>query len=153
MGRHPGEILRDEFMVPLALNANRLASGLGVNRSTVGRLLSGKQRLTPELAARLGAFFQVPARWWLLMQAEFDSWLSENDPALVADVAPMQLDHDVLLTPTGVLRLAAAPTAVAKPVSLKVHEAGRTDESVNGKRSVREVRFENGSVALIGADS
>ena len=142
MIRHAGEILRDDFLAPLGLKANRLASGLGVNRSTVGRLLSGKQRLTPELAARLGAYFGVPARWWLVMQAEFDAQLAELDPEIVADVTPVKLGRDVLLTPAGVLKLAE--------LTPKTAEIGPQAASDGGRR-VRQVRFDNGSVALIGA--
>ena len=50
MAKHPGLILFEEFMTHLAITANRLAKGTGVNRSTIGRLIAGDQRLTPEMA-------------------------------------------------------------------------------------------------------
>ena len=151
MSRHPGEILKSQFLGPLGLNANRLAIGLGVNRSTVGRLLAGEQRLTPELGARLGAFFGVPARWWLLMQAEYDAQVVEGS---ISGIEPMDFGPEVLLTPNGVMRLvtgeAAGPSATS-PLSVGVPEksgAGANEPA----GTVRRVEFSNGSVALLGGD-
>lgn len=129
MSAHPGVVLRAGFLEPLGLTASALARGLGVHRSTVGRLLAGDQPLTPELAARLGAFFDVPARWFILMQAEHDAARVAEDPAVAEGVVPWSPDPDVLLTPRGVRRL---DTPAEK-------EAG----------GVREVRYANGSVALV----
>lgn len=157
MSRHPGTVLLDEFLTPLGLNANRLAEGIGVHRSTVGRVLAGEQRLTPEFAARLGAYFGVPAKWWLLMQAEHDATTLDDHARSVAAVKPLKLPADVLLTPNGVMRLSAPrrqDQAAVRPVSLS---AGRRAETVDlapaGSRRVREVRYANGSVALVGDES
>ncbi|MEQ1567315.1 MAG: HigA family addiction module antitoxin [Myxococcota bacterium] len=134
MGKHPGLILREGFMEPLGIHASRLAAGTGVDRSTISRLLAGDQPLTPPMAARLGAYFGVPARWWLLMQAEYDAADVAARPELVRGVVPLEPNPDVLLTPTGVLRLDVAPPAV--------DEGGE----------VRTIRYDNGSVGLIGDD-
>ena len=70
--RHPGEVLRDNYLVPLGLSQAELAKGLCVDRSRVSRLLSGETALTPDTAVRLGLFFETPARWWLDLQTEYD---------------------------------------------------------------------------------
>ncbi len=152
MTRHPGQILLEDFLTPLGLNANRLAVGLGVNRSTVSRLLAGQQPLTPAMAARLGAFFHVPARWWLLMQAEHDAAMVSADPTLVEGVTPMAPDPDVLLTPTGVLRLAPPLNDRQEPVTITGDELQDLPEvrSQPAPREVREVRYAGGSIALVG---
>ncbi len=153
----PSQILLEDFMTPLKLTANRLAKGLRLNRSTVGRLVAGTQRITPSMAARLGAFFNVPARWWLLMQAEYDALhLARHPPAL--GITPLDLDPTVLLTPSGVLRLGDLPEddpAEAQPLSISIQElsAGdppQGDHAESEPRVVRTVRYENGSVALVG---
>jgi antitoxin HigA-1 len=121
-------------MEPLGIHASRLAAGADVDRSTISRLLAGDQPVTPAMAAKLGAYFGVPARWWLLMQAEYDAADVAARPELVRGVVPLEPNADVLLTPTGVLRLDAAPPAADRG------------------REVRTVRYDNGSVGLVGDD-
>ena len=154
MVKHPGQILLEEFMTPLAISANRLARGTGVNRSTIGRLIAGEQRLTPEMAARLGAFFSVPPRWWLLMQAEFDASEIATRPELRDGVVPMEADPDLLLTPTGVLHLDDVACIEPEPppsIPRKALEAlPQDDAEPPGIRRVRVVRYANGSLALVG---
>jgi addiction module HigA family antidote len=134
MPRHPGLILREAFMEPLGIHASRLAAGTCVDRSTISRLLAGEQPITPAMAAKLGAYFGVPARWWLLMQAEYDAADVAVRPELVRDVLRLEPNPDVLLTPTGVLRLDAPRPAPEK------------------RREVRTIRYDNGSVGLVGDD-
>jgi len=155
MTRHPGEILSEDFLAPLGLNANRLSVGLGVNRSTISRLLCGQQPITPAMAARLGAFFQVPARWWLLMQAEYDAAMVSEDPTLTKGVTPMDPDPDVLLTPKGVLRLAPpVDSSPAEPISLSRSEiAALPEHSPQPRRRIRTVHYEGGAIALVGDDA
>jgi addiction module HigA family antidote len=154
MIKHPGRILFEDFMTPLAISANRLATNAGVNRSTIGRLIAGDQRLTPEMAARLGAYFGVPPRWWLSMQAEFDDAELAARPELRDDVIPWEADPDLLLTPTGVLRLDAVGVAEREPPSSIPRAALEAIPQGAGSppdlRNVRVVRYENGSLALVG---
>jgi antitoxin HigA-1 len=154
MTPHPGAVLAEEFMAPLGLNASRLAAGLGVHRSTVGRLLAGEQRVTPEFAARLGAFFGTPARWWLLLQVEYDADVVTPAAEVLDEVTRLELPSDVLLTPKGVVRLGPSEDpnpGPRQPVSLVVggeHEV--RGEPADERRRVRQVRYENGAVALVG---
>lgn len=155
MTQHPGQILREAFLEPLGINASALATGSGVNRSTISRLLAGKHPITPAMAARLGAFFQVPARWWLLMQAEYDAQEVSGKPELIKGVAPLEPDPDVLLTPSGVLRLAPAPPSEERPLSISRASLDALPEvpSRPAKRTVQTVQYENGAIALIGDGS
>ena len=73
MAPHPGHVLRDAFLAPLGLSLAEFARGLGVEGGTVERLLEGALDLTPGMAARLGRYFQVPALWFLQMQAVYDA--------------------------------------------------------------------------------
>ena len=154
MVNHPGQILFEDFMTPLAISANRLAKRTGVNRSTIGRLIAGEQRLTPEMAARLGAFFGVPARWWLLMQAEFDASELAARPELGDGVVPLEADPDLLLTPTGVIRLDDEASPEPEPLLSIPRRAleilPQDDTEPPESRRVRVVRYANGSLALVG---
>ncbi len=157
MIEHPGRILFEDFMTPLSVTANHLAKQIGVNRSTIGRLIAGEQRLTPEMAALLGAYFGVPARWWLLMQAEFDEHEIAACPELWEGVTPWKSDPDLLLTPKGVIHLDAPDVTEPEPqpsLPRMALEAIPLDaEASPGHRRVRVVRYENGSLALVGEAS
>lgn len=69
---HPGEVLRNLFMNPLGITAYRLSKELGVTPITVSHLLRGKRAVSATMAARLGVFFDVPACYWLHLQANHD---------------------------------------------------------------------------------
>jgi len=153
MIKHPGRILFEDFMTPLEITSNHLANNLDVNRSTIGRLIASEHRMTPEMAARLGAYFGVPARWWLLMQAEFDAQEVAAYPELYEGVTPMEADPDVLITPKGVLHLDAPENAEPEspPPSLPREALEKLPQgSPPKRREVQIVRYENGSVALVG---
>ena len=69
---HPGEILREEFMVDYALDASALASALGVAVSELAPVLSERAPVTPDLAIRLGRAFGTSAQYWMNMQVRRD---------------------------------------------------------------------------------
>ena len=133
--QHPGRQIEERFLKPLGIRASQLARALGVDRSTVSRLLSGQQPITPSMAARLGVCFGVPARWFLLMQAEYDAACVEADPELASDATPIEVDPDWLLTPDGAMSLVAEGSSEEAPAA------------------VRTVRLENGAVALLSEAS
>jgi len=153
MAEHPGERLRQGFMEPLGLSASALARGVGVHRSTVSRLLAGTQSLTPELAHRLGQYFDVPPRWWLEMQLDYDVALL-HESGSVPTVQPLNLPKTVLLTPNGVLDLTAPPLQPhPEQVGVGANQPAELDGAqASSPTGVREVRFENGSLALLGSD-
>ena len=150
---HPGTALLENFMRPLGLTANQVALGLGVNRSTVGRLIAGVQRITPQMAARLGAYFQVPAKWWLQMQTGFDAAEIARRPSLREGVTPLELDCSLLVTPSGVLQL-DEPEGPEPPLSIAGSEFESSSvTSTPQAREVTEIRYESGSIALVGSGS
>jgi len=69
---HPGEMLREEFMVPLKLSAGKLAKALGVPRSRIERLVREETGITVDTAIRLGRYFQTSAQIWLNMQSIYE---------------------------------------------------------------------------------
>ena len=155
MSTHPGRTLHDKFMRPLSINRNQLAKGLGVNRSTIGRLIDEQQRMSLDMAARLGAYFMVPPRWWLLMQAQFDAHIVESNPDLAQGVTPMEFNPDVILTPNGVLQLDEAElNRTPPPPSISRDElSDRPSGSEAEERNVQVVQYDSGSIALVGAES
>ncbi|WP_413988800.1 HigA family addiction module antitoxin [Labrys okinawensis] len=69
---HPGEILREEFLVPLRLKPYSLARELHVPRTRIERLAAEKSPVTPDTALRLAKFFDTTPEFWMNMQAGFD---------------------------------------------------------------------------------
>ncbi|MEM1347176.1 MAG: HigA family addiction module antitoxin [Myxococcota bacterium] len=151
MSRHPGTILRDDFMDPLGLTGAELSRGLGLSRSTISRLLDAQSKLTPSMAARLAAFFGVPARWWLQMQLAWDVHLIEQNPGLSYGVERLELDDSVLLTPDGVLDLSDTPLEEASPVSISLSNRAPLG-ATEARRQVHHVVYDNGSIALVGEE-
>jgi len=69
---HPGEILMEEFLKPLALTEYRLAKGLRVPARRINEIVHGKRAITADTALRLGRFFRNSPRFWLNLQTGFD---------------------------------------------------------------------------------
>ena len=69
---HPGEILLEEFLKPMALSQNRLALDIRVPARRINEIIQGKRRITPDTALRLGLFFSMEPRYWLNLQTEYD---------------------------------------------------------------------------------
>ena len=69
---HPGEVLLEEFLKPLALSQNRLALRLGVPPRRINEIVLGKRRITADTALRLGRYFDTTPQFWLGLQADYD---------------------------------------------------------------------------------
>lgn len=70
---HPGEILREDFMVPMGLTAGALAKAMGlVDRTRVERLSRERQPVTADTAIRLAAVFDTSAQFWINLQTQHD---------------------------------------------------------------------------------
>ncbi|HQH74129.1 MAG TPA: HigA family addiction module antitoxin [bacterium] len=68
----PGSILLTEFMEPLGLSQNKLARELDVPAARVNSIIRGTRRITPDMALRLGRFFQTGPELWLNLQQRYD---------------------------------------------------------------------------------
>jgi addiction module HigA family antidote len=84
---HPGEILLEEYLVPLGLSQNALARSLGITPKTVSEIVLRKRGISPEMSIRLGKFFGQSPRFWLNLQTEHDfRRASRHEKALTARV-------------------------------------------------------------------
>jgi addiction module HigA family antidote len=75
---HPGEILREEFRLPLKLTQSLVADKLHVSFKTVNAIENGRQSITTEMAVRLGILFSTTADLWINLQKTYDLWEVEN---------------------------------------------------------------------------
>ncbi len=69
---HPGEILFEEFMVPLDISINRLARNIDVPPGRISAIVNGKRAITADTALRLAQYFGTSSEFWMGLQSEFD---------------------------------------------------------------------------------
>ncbi len=69
---HPGEILKEDFMVPLKLTQMELARALKTSFRTINEILNEKRNISPEMALRLARYFGTTPDVWLGLQADYD---------------------------------------------------------------------------------
>jgi len=74
----PGEILFEEFMVPMDLTAYRLAKEINVPAQRIGEIIKGKRGITADTDLRLSRFFGLSAGYWLRAQAAHDLQVTES---------------------------------------------------------------------------
>lgn len=69
---HPGEVLLEEFMLPMEITAYRLSKSINIPQTRISEILKGKRRITADTALRLGKFFGNSAKFWLGLQDDYD---------------------------------------------------------------------------------
>ena len=69
---HPGEVLREDYLVPLGLSINALAVALGAPATRIHEIVKERRAVTADTPARLARYFGGDAASWLVMQANFD---------------------------------------------------------------------------------
>jgi addiction module HigA family antidote len=69
---HPGEVLREDFIVPLGLSAHALAKELGVPATRIHEIVKERRAVTADTAERLARYFGGDAASWLALQANYD---------------------------------------------------------------------------------
>jgi addiction module HigA family antidote len=77
----PGELLWEEFMVPMGLSRYRLAKEIGVPAPRIGGIVSGKRAVTADSDLRLCRFFSLSDGYWLRAQAAFDIEVAQRELA------------------------------------------------------------------------
>jgi addiction module HigA family antidote len=75
---HPGEFIRDIYLVPYGLSIRALAENLGVSASTVARIINGHSGVSPEMALRLSKAIGRSPESWLAMQHNYDLWQAKQ---------------------------------------------------------------------------
>ena len=69
---HPGEILQEEFLVPLEISAYRLAKDTFLPQTRISEIIKGRRRITADTALRLSRYFGNSAKFWLGLQDDYD---------------------------------------------------------------------------------
>ena len=79
---YSGEVLKEEFLLPLGISAYRLAKDTGLPQTRISEILREKRRITADTALRLGKYFGVSPRFWLGLQDDYDL---EEERATIGD--------------------------------------------------------------------
>ena len=69
---HPGEVLKEEFLVPLEISAYKLSKDTGIPQPRISAIIKGTRRITADTALRLSKYFGNTAKFWLGLQDDFD---------------------------------------------------------------------------------
>jgi addiction module HigA family antidote len=91
---HPGEILREEFMVPLGLSMNRMAMDLRVPVTRIADIVNRRRGITADTALRFARYFRNSAAFWMNLQTRYDLEMAEEEIAAIVDrdVRPLELE-------------------------------------------------------------
>lgn len=92
---HPGEILSEEFLIPLGISQYRLAKDITVSPRRINEIVHGKRAISANTALRLSRYFGLSERFWLNLQARFDLETEKNklDGRLEPEVKVLKLNH------------------------------------------------------------
>ena len=69
---HPGEILSEDFLVPLGISPYRLAKDTRIDQKRISDIIHGRRAISPDTALRFGRFFRTSPQFWLNLQAHHD---------------------------------------------------------------------------------
>ena len=69
---HPGEILQEEFLIPMRISAYRLSKSIGVQQTRISLIIKGQRGITADTAMRLSKYFGTTPEFWMNLQREYD---------------------------------------------------------------------------------
>ena len=96
---HPGEMLREEFLLPLGLSANALALAIGVSATRIGEIVNERRSITGDTAIRLGQYFRVGPEFWLNLQKRYELEVARDawDVGKLEKIKPAPVDENGVL--------------------------------------------------------
>jgi len=79
---HPGEVLMEEFLIPMEISSYRLPKEIGIPQTRVSEITKGRRRITADTALRLSKYFGNSPKFWLGLQDDYDI---EEEGQLIAE--------------------------------------------------------------------
>jgi len=76
---HPGEVLLEEFLKPMNLSQDQIASALQISQEQISEIINRQQGITADIALRLAYFFNMSPRFWLGLQMDYDLDMTEDE--------------------------------------------------------------------------
>ena len=75
---HPGNIIKEDYLLPLSVTIKDMADTLGVSRKTLSKIVNERGAITPDMALRLSRAFDTTPDFWLNLQKNYDLWQAET---------------------------------------------------------------------------
>lgn len=90
---HPGEVLLEDFLIPLNITRYRLAKSIGVPQRRIDEICAGKRGISADTALRLARFFETDPQSWLNLQSRYDLEVAGDKLAerLNRDIMPFKM--------------------------------------------------------------
>ena len=76
---HPGNIIKEDYLLPLSVTIKDMAETLCVSRKTLSKIINERGAITPDMALRLSRAFDTSPEFWLNLQKNFDLWQAETE--------------------------------------------------------------------------
>jgi len=86
---HPGEILKEDFLVPLGLSASRFAKTLGVPTNRISRIVNGSSAITAATALLLAKALRTSPTFWLNLQIRYELQLAQDNAPSLDHIKPV----------------------------------------------------------------
>lgn len=88
---HPGEVLMEDFILPLGITQHRVAVAVGVPPRRINEIVHGQRRITADTALRLGRYFGTSAQFWINLQSRYDLDIEQDSLGDALDtIQPLQ---------------------------------------------------------------
>ncbi|GAB4486664.1 MAG: hypothetical protein Fur0016_16330 [Anaerolineales bacterium] len=82
---HPGEMLLEEFLVPMGMTQKELADSILVPYQRINEIINGRRGITPSTALRLAKFFNMSPDFWMNLQLRWDLYFAQQDESSVLE--------------------------------------------------------------------
>src|SRR5437667_11975322 len=90
---HPGETIKEDYLLPLGMSVNQLAKALGIGAARMNEIVRGERGITADTALRLARYFGTSPEFWLNLQALYDLRLAESKA--LAKISHVHMPHKV----------------------------------------------------------
>lgn len=92
---HPGEVLMEDFLLPLGISQYKLAKDISVPPRRINEIVHGKRSISADTALRLSRYFKLSERFWLNLQARFDLEIEKDrlNGRIEAEVKIFEISH------------------------------------------------------------
>jgi len=75
---HPGNIIKEDYLLPLSISIKDMAESLGISRKTLSKIINERGAVTPDMSLRLSRAFDTTPDFWLTIQKNYDLWHAEK---------------------------------------------------------------------------
>ncbi|MBD2364092.1 HigA family addiction module antitoxin [Anabaena sp. UHCC 0399] len=89
--RHPGGLIKRQYLEPLNITITDFADIIGVSRKTMSEIVNERASITPDMALRLSTALQTTPELWLNLQQKYDLWCAANESESWKEVTPINL--------------------------------------------------------------